>query len=299
MNNHAKNRKKILVKLLKNQLAFLIITVLLGCAGSKPDGFWISDNAKTIHEIKKHKAKDIRMKLLPESNFSIYKLAANDTLNFKWIEVNMPQNYIIQEEKNVMFFNFGVQNYHAYRLKNPNKDDILNQAIAWDVEKRYPVMIENWSSGRINNNSWSFEKCKIELSKTGILTIRGTQRTNRCEGFTGRVLAELRDKNNNVLLVAAFKAQGIDPKWGCNENTIGYNDQLSLKDFSMNGIELTADDFRNLIIGTTHITLTGERAGKGTARIIKITDDVKKVSDNLKKIGADVVKIAGYLGLGN
>ncbi|WP_222981518.1 hypothetical protein [Flagellimonas meishanensis] len=283
----------------KNIFLFVFAILFSSCNSGrnlfKPYGSWITANSNESYQLRKAPGDntDIRVRRISSQNFpySFYKQIDNDSI-FKFEKIAGENNLLSMEfeTEDKGYFKVGSNVELAYRMekKEEPSEELLNEAIAREVKRRYPLMFKNFNSGKINGNAWRFENCDIKLSKTGIISISGRQKVSRCTGFTGRVVAILLDEQGNELGRAFFKGQGIDPKSFCKSRTKGYNDALNFSN------SMTPKELSELIVGTYRIQLYAERSGSGGQRITKVVQNLSKISDDLANIGANVQKIYSY-----
>lgn len=98
----------------------------------------------------------------------------------------------------------------------------INNLVSRDLERleNFPVKLESWNSGRINNKSYRFRDVNAILSSNGIFSVTARQTNNRLTGWHGRLVFELLDDNGNVLKRIQTPSYGLNGTWdsGGDEN---------------------------------------------------------------------------------
>jgi len=274
----------------------LMICCFASCKVFNPHGSWITQEAKSTYQIKNAADKNLKIRQIGTTNneFNFYsKTDLDSVVIFKKISNNSSGKRLVETPDKVEFitqdralFIEGNNEDLAFRIskKEEPSESVLNEAIAREVEKRYPITVRNWSSGSINGNAHRFKKVLIRFSKTGILTVNGTQTVNECRGFTGRIFVYLKDFKGNILAEAYFNSNGLDPKFPCRENKRSYDYSVSFKN------SLEPQELKELIVGTYQLEIRAERTGS-SGRIEKNIDNLKNVTNDLKEIGANLAEI--------
>lgn len=144
-----------------------------------------------------------------------------------------------------------------------------------NMELKFPIK-GSGNSGRIESKSWRFENIAVDLYENGKITVNATQSTNRCEGFTGVVFADIIDTKGNPLVRVYFKDQGVGPEFcfskGCCKSTRTYRDIM----------QLDLSKYPNLLDNAQSIKVYGER--RSTGKFIKyIEKNIKDYLNNRSK----------------
>jgi hypothetical protein len=281
---------------MKKIALLLLVCILSSCKVFNPHGSWITQEAKNTYQIKKAPDNDIKIRQIGTSNnaYNFYsKTNVDSVVIFQKRTNNSRGKILIETPEKVEFitqdraiFSEGTNEDLAFRIskKEEPSEDVLNAAIARELDKRYPITVRNWNSGRINGNSHRFEKVLVRFSKTGVLTVNGTQTVNECRGFTGRVFVYLKDFKGNILAEGYLSPNGLDPKFPCRKNKRSYDHSVKFKN------KLNQQELKELIVGTYQLEIRAERTGS-PGRIEKNIENLKKVTSDLKEIGADIAEI--------
>jgi len=273
------------------------------CSVFNPTGSWITERAEKTYHFKASNKKQLRAKeILPNHIYYHYaKLPIDTTSIYKKLNSNGPSKYIdviTFSTKRTAIFNFNDgTTENAFRISNKENPspEILNEAIAKDIKKRYPIKLRNWKSGKIRGRAWRFENVDIQLSKTGLLSIRGTQKVNQCLGFTGKILVDIVDEEDNILVRAEFKKSGLGPKgFWCGKNKRSYNDDLHILGGNQSdGNSMNQRRLVELLIGAKGFRVRAEHTSSGLRRLVGQTEQLKQITNNITEIGGDIAKIYG------
>ena len=171
-------------------------------------------------------------------------------------------------------------------LFSQNTDTDKIETISKALNKKYPLNMKKWTSGRINGKSFIMRDVNAKLSFNGNFNISAVQTTNRLQGWTGRLIFEIQDKRGNVLATIYTPSTGINGKrlFAKKENRRNINHALNLKSY------VKGKEYATLMYSAYRIVPKAERAGKGLKRIVNISSDLKAIAENMAEPVDLVVK---------
>lgn len=166
----------------------------------------------------------------------------------------------------------------AEKKPSPNP----NQRLADEIRRKFPLVWEG-GSGRIDGNSWRFEKIRITLSVDGRLNVTAMQTTNRLEGFTGAMVFEILDQSGNILAIWQPPATGVDGRIGpfsSGKRNVRHAGQVA----------------GNVILGAHKIRLQTALHTGSKGRLERNIANIDKIMKQISSMGAEAAKVAALLG---